>query len=344
MFFQTGVAAQNAALAVHSALPFLAYRTEPPPCFVVHATSHLIRYEEDAYSKLLGVNALLAGDEERVMCARDIEVHLARLAAVGCAPSMILVELPHRELGCETPSWDELVQMRKLADQYGVPMHLDGARLWEIAPYYAETAGVSISEIVRLFDSAYVSFYKGLGALTGAMLLGDRKFIGEAGVWRRRLGANPYTSMPYALSCRDAFRRHADTFGARWQKMRRLVPLLAAAAEAEGATFRTIPAEPQSCQAHACIAAGGATEAAMDAARDAVEAECGVRLYGRLLGRPPEPPAARDGGSGGDEEAAAEEHYFEWHIGPGHVELDDALFVEAWASFFRELARRGVST
>ena len=234
--------------------------------------------------------------------------------------------------------------MRKLADQYGVPMHLDGARLWEIAPYYAETAGVSISEIVRLFDSAYVSFYKGLGALTGAMLLGDRKFIGEAGVWRRRLGANPYTSMPYALSCRDAFRRHADTFGARWQKMRRLVPLLAAAAEAEGATFRTIPAEPQSCQAHACIAAGGATEAAMDAARDAVEAECGVRLYGRLLGRPPEPPAARDGGSGGDEEAAAEEHYFEWHIGPGHVELDDSLFVEAWASFFRELARRGVST
>ena len=221
LFCPTGVAAQNIALAVHANLPFREYRTQPSPCFVMHDTSHLQRYEEEAYKKLLGLNVLLAGDARRVLCARDVAVHLERLAAVGSAPCMILVELPMRELGCATPSWSELLEMRRLCDKYAVALHLDGARLWEIAPYYEETAGVSVREIVDLFDSAYVSFYKGLGSLTGAMLLGRGEFIAAAKPWRRRLGANPYTSMPYALSSRHGFRLHRDTFGERWRKLRR---------------------------------------------------------------------------------------------------------------------------
>ena len=119
--------------------------------------------------------------------------------------------------------WEELLELRRLADQYEVALHLDGARLWEVVPYYKRTAGASIADIAALFDSVYVSFYKGLGGLTGAMLVGRTRFIEAAMPWRRRLGANPYTVMPYALSCRDAFRRHQHTFDERWQKLRKLV-------------------------------------------------------------------------------------------------------------------------
>ena len=81
-----------------------------------------------------------------------------------------------------------------------VPLHADGARLLEVAPYY----GLPLPELCRLFDSLYVSFYKGLGGVTGAMLLGSPTVTREAAVWRRRLGGNPFTVAPYALSCRAA--------------------------------------------------------------------------------------------------------------------------------------------
>ena len=157
-FYPTGVAAQNSALAVHASLPFRNHRSQPPPCFMMHPTSHLHLYEENAYKELLGANALLVGKQDRVLSANDLEIDLKRLIAVGEGPDMILIELPQRELGCVTPSWSELLEMRALATKYDVPLHLDGARLWEIAPHYQAEAGVSLKEVVALFDSAYVSF------------------------------------------------------------------------------------------------------------------------------------------------------------------------------------------
>ena len=97
--------------------------------------------------------------------------------------------------------------MSRLAKQYGTRLHLDGARLWEIAPFYEATAGKSLAQVVAL-DSAYVRAFTrasapGLGPCSSAKRASSR-----LPSCRRRLGANPYTSMPYALSCRDAYRRH----------------------------------------------------------------------------------------------------------------------------------------
>ena len=99
VFFPTGVAAQNSALAVHANLPFRAYRTEnarPVSHIARHAASAALRGE--AYSELLGLNALIAGEPHRILTADDIAFHLKRLAAVGTAPCMILVEQPHVSL------------------------------------------------------------------------------------------------------------------------------------------------------------------------------------------------------------------------------------------------------
>ena len=65
--------------------------------------------------------------------------------------------------------------------RYGTPLHMDGARLLEIAPWY----GRDPAEIAALFDSVYLSFYKGLGGLSGAMLLGTAPFLKQATPWRR---------------------------------------------------------------------------------------------------------------------------------------------------------------
>ena len=80
---------------------------------------------------------------------------------------------------------------------------MDGARLWETKAFYRK----SYKEICRGFDSVYVSFYKGIGALTGAMLLGEKEFIEESRIWLRRFGGNLYQLHPYVASAAMRFDR-----------------------------------------------------------------------------------------------------------------------------------------
>ena len=134
VFVPTGVAAQNMALAVHAELPFTSSRTQPTPSVLLHRSSHLEMHEERAYATLLGLFPIFAGEANQLLTVADVERQLMRLGAVGSAPACILVEVPMRELGCATPSWAELLALRALATKYGVPLHLDGARIWDIAP------------------------------------------------------------------------------------------------------------------------------------------------------------------------------------------------------------------
>ncbi len=80
---------------------------------------------------------------------------------------------------------------------------MDGARLWETKAFYKK----SYRRICQGFDSVYVSFYKGIGALTGAMLLGRSEFIEESRVWLRRFGGNLFQLHPYVASAAMRFDR-----------------------------------------------------------------------------------------------------------------------------------------
>jgi threonine aldolase len=82
-------------------------------------------------------------------------------------------------------------------------VHLDGARLWESAPFYGKTP----AEIASLFDSVYVSFYKGIGALAGACLAADPGFIAEARLWRKRHGGTLFGMWPNAASALAGLRQ-----------------------------------------------------------------------------------------------------------------------------------------
>ena len=83
-------------------------------------------------------------------------------------------------------------------------VHLDGARVWESQPYY----GRSYAEIAALFDTMYVSFYKILDGITGAMLLGPADVIREAKVWQRRHGGNLIHLYPFVLSAKRGLDTH----------------------------------------------------------------------------------------------------------------------------------------
>jgi threonine aldolase len=129
----------------------------------------------------------------------------AMTAGLGAA----LIELPLRDAGCVAPSWDDLVGLSEAARQLGVPLHVDGARLWELQPFYDRP----LAEIAGLADSVYVSFYKGLAGLSGAAVAGEKDAIDELRGWRQRMGGQLYRMSPYAVSALVGLRDRLPRMG-----------------------------------------------------------------------------------------------------------------------------------
>ncbi len=165
------------------------------PTVAMHPTAHPEFAEHLGYQFLHGLRRLQFGGPEflrnRILTVKDFE-------GLGQKPGAILLELPYRELGGQLPTWDELVAIHEWAKTNQIPLHMDGARLWQCRPFYQK----SYREMAALFDSVYVSFYKDLGGLCGSALLGSGEFIQEARVWQRRHGGNLKTQGPFWASAR----------------------------------------------------------------------------------------------------------------------------------------------
>ena len=182
VFMPSGTMAQQVALRIHA-------DRRGSRVIALHPTSHLELHEDQAYERLHGLLGRPVGGARSLIALADLEGVDEPLAA-------LLLELPQREIGGRLPTWRDLIAQVKFARSRSWAVHLDGARLWESGPFY----GRPLSEVAALFDSVYVSFYKGLGGITGAMLLGDEEFIAEARVWRHRHGGTLYKLWPYAAS------------------------------------------------------------------------------------------------------------------------------------------------
>ncbi len=260
VFMPTGIMAQQIALRIWA--DRAANRK-----FALHATSHLEVNEHLAYLHIHRLDRVLVGDKASPYTASDLE------KAPGIASA--LLELPYRRLGGVLPSWTELEAIKAVAKARKIRLHLDGARLWESQPYY----GKSIAEICRGFDSAYVSFYKGINAIAGSMLLGPADVIKDARVWQRRHGGNLYQLHPYAVSSKINFERRRDAFGEYWARAKTLAKALAGI---DGLTVR--PAEPQTPMMHLLLK--GSVES-LSAKRDRIAQEDKLWLGGILDSDPP---------------------------------------------------------
>ena len=94
--------------------------------------------------------------------------------------------------------------VREIADQHGLAMHLDGARLWNAAVKQRVEPRV----IAQHFDSVSVCLSKGLGAPVGSVLCGGRDFIKAARRWRKMLGGGMRQAGIIAAAGRYAIAHH----------------------------------------------------------------------------------------------------------------------------------------
>ena len=227
MFAPSGVMAQLAAVRIWTEAADVAR-------FGMHPTSHLAHHEEQAYAALLHCHGVPVGDRLRPMRAADLEAVRETLAC-------LLVELPIREAGGQLPSWDELEALKAAARERRLPLHMDGARLWESAAYYDK----DYATIAAGFDSVYVSVYKGIGGFAGALLAGDSGFVAKARVWRRRLGGTLHHLSPMVASAAMRFDERIALMPALY---RRAVDLAAGLGGLAG--LRVNPAVPHTNMMH----------------------------------------------------------------------------------------------
>lgn len=160
----------------------------------LHPTSHIFRHERSNHQLLDHFQALQLGDPHRPFTLDELRAVPDQLAAVG-------LELPARELGGQSPDWQELQAIKAHCRAQGIHLHMDGARMWEAAAGYGRTP----AEMAAGFDSVYFSLYKGIGGLGGAMLLGSRAFIARAREWFRRQGGNVIHRSPYVVAAAMQF-------------------------------------------------------------------------------------------------------------------------------------------
>ncbi len=117
-------------------------------------------------------------DETRLRAAiRHVDDHSPRTG-------LICLENTHNLCGGTVLSEEDMAPVRKIASEHGLPVHMDGARLFNAAV----ALGVPVSKLAAWADSVCFSLSKGLGCPVGSVLCGPRDFIAEARRYRKMLG------------------------------------------------------------------------------------------------------------------------------------------------------------
>ncbi|MCX8160420.1 MAG: aminotransferase class I/II-fold pyridoxal phosphate-dependent enzyme [Candidatus Saccharicenans sp.] len=98
--------------------------------------------------------------------------------------SLICLENTHNNWGGAVLPLENFVAIRKIADEFGLKVHLDGARIFNAS----QASGVPVKEYAKYCDSVMFCLSKGLSSPVGSMLVSDRLTIDYARRLRKALG------------------------------------------------------------------------------------------------------------------------------------------------------------
>jgi threonine aldolase len=147
--------------------------------------SHTYLYEVGGPARLNGspirpMRTLADGTLDRVQLARSFlgdDVHEARTG-------LLCIEDTHNMIGGRVLPPATLRELAAPAHQRGIPVHMDGARVFNAAI----ALGVPVSDLAAEVDSVQFCLSKGLAAPVGSLVAGSRAFIAEARRMRKLLG------------------------------------------------------------------------------------------------------------------------------------------------------------
>ena len=152
---------------------------------IVEEDAHIFNSEGGGLSVLGGAVPRPVRGQYGVMDPERVKSVIRGKADLALASTrLICLENTHNASGGSVVPLENMAAIRSIADQAGIPVHLDGARLFNAGAYL----DVPVSEICRHVDSVWFALCKGLGGPVGAILAGDRRFMTEARRAAKMLG------------------------------------------------------------------------------------------------------------------------------------------------------------
>jgi threonine aldolase len=151
---------------------------------IVEERSHIYNMESTAMTFVSGVLPRPIRSDRGAMDPEDVAANIRRPNVHTPRTSLICLENTHNNWGGAVLPLKTFKAMRKLADENGLKVHLDGARIFNAS----QASGVPVREYARHVDSLMFCLSKGLSAPSGSMLVASRERIEFARRLRKALG------------------------------------------------------------------------------------------------------------------------------------------------------------
>jgi len=151
---------------------------------ICEQNSHIYLWEVGGIAFHSGASVALLPGERGRLTAAQVEAAI-RPDNIHYPPTrLISLENTHNRGGGSCYELEELEAITEVAQRHRIPLHLDGARIFNALV----ATGQPAAEYGRLFDTISVCFSKGLGAPVGSVLLGSREFIQKTKRIRKVMG------------------------------------------------------------------------------------------------------------------------------------------------------------
>ncbi len=180
---EAGVFTPTGSLANQLAIRML---VAPGEELIAETNSHIVRAELGAAAVFSGITTRTWPAKNGLLVAHDaLEIARPNSGPYLVSTTAIAVENTHNFGGGTIQPLDEIKALRKGADDLGLALHLDGARIWNAHV----ASGVALNEYGKFFDTISVCLSKGLGAPIGSVMLSTKDRVSKARIWRKRYGA-----------------------------------------------------------------------------------------------------------------------------------------------------------
>jgi threonine aldolase len=177
LFMPSGTMGNLSALLTHC---------KPSEEVMIEKNAHIYYFERGGMASVAGLLPNLLESDNGIIRPEHIKNAFRPIAAQDLKTSLLVLENTHNLCGGTVSTVEDMNAACATAKEYGMSIHVDGARLFNAAAYLK----VPVNELTQNVDSVMVCLSKGLCAPVGSLLAGSKDFITKARQWRSILGGS----------------------------------------------------------------------------------------------------------------------------------------------------------
>ena len=159
-------------------------QTRPGQEIICEEAGHVYNYEMASMSAIAGVLPRIVTGQNGILSWETISKAIRPKIYYRPQTALISLENTHNMAGGTVYPTKLALEICDKAHDLGIPVHLDGARIFNAATYLGE----DVAEMTKKFDSVQFCLSKGLGAPVGSLIVGSRVFIERCRSIRKMLG------------------------------------------------------------------------------------------------------------------------------------------------------------